>query len=149
MFELKNGRRKKALRDQQVANAAGSQLALNQQMLSQQVDAALDPAAMQALATGRTAAYYTSGGSGNSGGNAGDQVAGVPFNGGGAGGLPAGNHHPSRRRQHDASGRDFGGPQVCPHQRGTLFLPNRKGLYVQYGVRREWNILRRHGWARL
>ena len=53
LFELKDGRRKEPLRDQQVANAAAGQLALNQQILSQQLDASLDPLALVALAAAR------------------------------------------------------------------------------------------------
>ncbi len=83
VFELKDGRRKEPLRDQQVANAAEGQLALNRQILAQQLDASLDPAAMQALAAGRAAAGYYSGG--GTGGSAVDPLlAGVPFLRGGA-----------------------------------------------------------------
>ncbi len=82
VFELKDGRRKEPLRDQQVANAAEGQLALNRQILAQQLDASLDPATMQALAAGRAAAgNYSSGGSG---GNAVDPLAAFPFLRGGA-----------------------------------------------------------------
>ena len=55
VFELKDGRRKEPLRDQQVANAAEGQLALNRQILAQQLDGSLDPAALQALAAARAA----------------------------------------------------------------------------------------------
>jgi hypothetical protein len=82
VFELKNGRRKEPLRDQQVANAAAGQLTLNRQILTQQLDASLDPATMQALAVGRsTAGAYNGGGTG---GNAVDPAATVPFLRGGA-----------------------------------------------------------------
>ena len=43
VFDLKDGRRKESLREQQVANAAGGQLAINQQILAQQIAAAVDP----------------------------------------------------------------------------------------------------------
>jgi hypothetical protein len=82
VFELKDGRRKEPLRDQQVANAAEGQLAMNRQILAQQLDGSMDPAAMQALAAGRSAgSSYTGGGTG---GNGGDPLASLPFLRGGA-----------------------------------------------------------------
>ena len=82
LFELKDGRRKEPLRDQQVANAAAGQLALNQQILSQQLDASLDPLALVALAAARAAnGSYSTGGTG---GNGVDALAAAPFLRGGA-----------------------------------------------------------------
>jgi len=77
IFELKDGRRKEPLREQQVANATESQVALNQQILAQQLDASLDPLALQALAAARAAAgSYSSGGTG---GNNVNPLAAFPF----------------------------------------------------------------------
>jgi tetratricopeptide (TPR) repeat protein len=60
VFDLKDGRRKESLRRQQIANAADGQLAVNQQILAQQIAAAIDPGAMSSLALDRG---YTTGGS--------------------------------------------------------------------------------------
>jgi len=83
-FDLKNGRRKEPLADQQVANAAGAQLAANHQVLAQQLASAIDPQSLSNLAESRL------NGAGNGFGR-------VPFFGGGAVGyqpiiiwLPAG-----------------------------------------------------------
>jgi hypothetical protein len=68
IFELKDGRRKEPLREQQAANAAVGQVAVNRQILAQQVDALADPLALQALAAARAAsASYSSGGAGDNG----------------------------------------------------------------------------------
>jgi hypothetical protein len=72
-FDLKGGRRKEPLREQQVANAVGGQLAVNRQILAQQLDAAVDPSVLQQLALAR------SGGNGAAAAN-----DGFPFFGGGA-----------------------------------------------------------------
>jgi hypothetical protein len=77
VFDLKDGRRKEPLRDQQVANAASGQLGLNRQILAQQLAAAVDPAALQALAVSRSASDST-GATGNGG------VVPFPFLAGGA-----------------------------------------------------------------
>ena len=77
IFELKDGRRKEPLREQQVANAAESQLALNQQILAQQLDASLDPLRPASPGGGRAAAgSYSSGGTGGNGVN---PLAAFPF----------------------------------------------------------------------
>jgi hypothetical protein len=73
-FDLKGGRRKEPLREQQVANAVGGQLAVNRQILAQQLDAAVDPSVLQQLALARSG-----GGNGAGAGN-----EGFPFFGGGA-----------------------------------------------------------------
>ncbi len=73
-FDLKNGRRKESLRDQQVANAAAPLVALDRQILAQQVNSSLDPSVMQALALSRA--------TGAAGGNGG--ALGSAFFGGGA-----------------------------------------------------------------
>ena len=77
VFELKNGRRKEPLQQQQVVNAVGGQLALNRQILAQQLTAAADPLALAALADSRAGA--ASSGDASGGGN-----GLVPFFGGGA-----------------------------------------------------------------
>jgi hypothetical protein len=59
VFDLKDGRRKESLRQQQIANAAEGQLAVNQQILAQQIAAAIDPSALGSLAKDRG---YTPGG---------------------------------------------------------------------------------------
>jgi ASC-1-like (ASCH) protein len=61
VFDLKDGHRKESLREQQIANAAGGQLAINQQILAQQITAAIDPSALGSLAADRSGG--TSGGS--------------------------------------------------------------------------------------
>jgi len=66
-FSLRDGRRKEALRDQQLANIVGGQLAVNRQILAQQLASSVDPQSMLSLAQAR--------GSGN---------GGFPFFGGGA-----------------------------------------------------------------
>ena len=47
---LKDGRRKEALRDQQVANVVGGQLAVNRQILAQQLASSVDPQSLSSLA---------------------------------------------------------------------------------------------------
>ena len=54
-FELTDGRRKEPLRQQQVANVVGGQLALNRQILAQQLDASVDPSVLGSLALSRAA----------------------------------------------------------------------------------------------
>jgi len=73
-FDLKGGRRKEPLREQQVANAVGGQLAVNRQILAQQLAAAVDPGVLQQLALARS-------GAGNGAGAGND---GFPFFAGGA-----------------------------------------------------------------
>jgi hypothetical protein len=68
VFDLKDGRRQEALRDQQVANAVGQQLSVNRQILAQQFDASLDSSVQQQLAQSRYAAGGNGGG--NEAGNA-------------------------------------------------------------------------------
>ena len=69
-FDLTNGRRKEPLRQQQVANAVGGQLALNRQILAQQLASSVDPSVLQALALSRaTGGYNTTGGNGGGSGN--------------------------------------------------------------------------------
>jgi tetratricopeptide (TPR) repeat protein len=63
-FELKNGRRKEPINQQQLANDVGGQLAINRQILAQQLAGAIDPAAMAGLAQSRSG-----GNSGGAGGN--------------------------------------------------------------------------------
>ena len=53
-FDLKDGRRKESLQQQQVANAAGGQLAINHQILAQQIANAADPVSLGSLAAGRS-----------------------------------------------------------------------------------------------
>lgn len=55
VFELKDGRRKQSLRQQQVANAAGGQIALNQQILAKQIDDAVDSSSLSSLYSDRSA----------------------------------------------------------------------------------------------
>lgn len=74
VFDLKNGRRKEPLREQQVANAVGGQLAMNRQILAQQLASSTDAAALAALAAARSGSA-SSGSSKNSS---------YPFFGGGA-----------------------------------------------------------------
>ncbi len=76
VFDLKDGRRKESLREQQIANAADGQLAVNQQILAQQITAAIDPHVLGNLAS---SAGGTS--SGSFDGSADGGVAGqfIPF----------------------------------------------------------------------
>jgi hypothetical protein len=53
VFDLKDGRRQEALQQQQVANAAGVQMAVGRQILAQQIAAAADPSAAASLAVSR------------------------------------------------------------------------------------------------
>ena len=53
-FDLRDGRRKESLKEQQVATAVAGQLAVNRQILGQQLAAAIDPNALQAFALSRT-----------------------------------------------------------------------------------------------
>ena len=48
VFDLKDGRRKEPLREQQLANVVAGQLALNRQILAQQLAASIDPQALAA-----------------------------------------------------------------------------------------------------
>ncbi|MCG2684963.1 MAG: hypothetical protein L6306_15270 [Planctomycetales bacterium] len=69
VFELRNGRRKEPLREQQVANDIRGQLALNRQILAQQLAAAADPRSLLGMALSRA------GSSGNEGvGGGGDEL---------------------------------------------------------------------------
>jgi hypothetical protein len=52
-FKLDQGRRKESLEEQQVANAVAGQLAVGQQILAQQLAAAVDPHALAAAAVGQ------------------------------------------------------------------------------------------------
>jgi hypothetical protein len=52
-FDLKDGRRKEPLRDQQLANVVGSQLAVNQHILAQQFASSLDPDSTADMAASR------------------------------------------------------------------------------------------------
>ncbi len=76
MFDLKGGRRKESLRQEQVANAAGEQLALNQQILAQQIAASIDPGAMSSILADRSSAASGEGVNGAAGNGA---VGFVPF----------------------------------------------------------------------
>ena len=76
VFDLKDGRRKEPLRDQQVANAAIGQLTINRQILAQQLAAAVDPRVIEEMALSQ------SNSTGVNGGAAG--VGGLPFFGVGA-----------------------------------------------------------------
>jgi hypothetical protein len=78
-FDLKNGRRKEPIAEQQVANAVAGQLAVNQQILAQQINAAVDPAVQRALAASRAMSSYQNGYTGGSGGS-----SALPFIRGGA-----------------------------------------------------------------
>jgi tetratricopeptide (TPR) repeat protein len=53
VFDLKNGRRTEPLQAAQVANAAADQVVVAQQILGQQLAAAADPSALQAMAISR------------------------------------------------------------------------------------------------
>jgi hypothetical protein len=77
-FDLKDGRRKEPIADQQIANAAANQLQNNAQaqILAQQLDASVDPSALGSLAAARS--LY----GGNGGGLGGNGLAGNPFFGG-------------------------------------------------------------------
>lgn len=54
LFELDAGRRKESLQEQQTNNALVQQLSIRQQILAQQIAAAVDPRALAALAASRT-----------------------------------------------------------------------------------------------
>jgi len=56
VFDLQGGRRKESLQEVQTANALVDQLSIRQQILAQQIAAAVDPRALAALATSRTSA---------------------------------------------------------------------------------------------
>ena len=77
VFELKDGRRKESLREQQIANAADGQLAVNQQILAQQITAAIDPHVLGNLATDRGGGVSSGSFDGSASGLAGGQF--VPF----------------------------------------------------------------------
>ena len=82
-FDLKDGRRKEPLREQQVASAAIGQLVLNRQILAQQLAAAVDPRVLQSLAASR--GYDTGAADGAADGVAGGVPGGrFPIVGGGA-----------------------------------------------------------------
>ena len=70
VFALKDGRRKEAVQQQQLASAVGQQLAVNQQMLAQQFDTSVSPSAVQQFAQSR----YTVGAAPS------DNGAGTPVN---------------------------------------------------------------------
>ncbi|MEN6406215.1 MAG: hypothetical protein ABFC77_07080, partial [Thermoguttaceae bacterium] len=61
IFELADGRRTESLREQQVANAASNQLAVNQQALTltQKINSAVSPLAMQDASESQENAAYT------------------------------------------------------------------------------------------
>jgi hypothetical protein len=59
-FELADGRRTESLKEHQVANAAAAQLAVQQQILAQQLAATVDPETLRNLAIARNS--YTPGG---------------------------------------------------------------------------------------
>ena len=61
VFELRNGRRKEPLREQQVANDIRSQLVLNRQILAQQLAAAADPRSLLGMALSRAGSSGTEG----------------------------------------------------------------------------------------
>ena len=69
-FDLKNGRRKEQLGNQQVVNDVKGQLALNRQILAQQLAAAADPRSLLGMAMSRSASSGTEG----AGGGAGDEL---------------------------------------------------------------------------
>jgi len=54
VFDLKDGRRKEALHDQQLANAVGGQLAVNRQILAQQLDSSVDTDAVEQMSLARS-----------------------------------------------------------------------------------------------
>ncbi len=81
VFTLENGRRKETLAQQQVANAVNTQLAMNRQVLTQQLNSAADPTVTSSLTQSRdTMSSLTQQPSGQPGGAGGGQ----PFFGGGA-----------------------------------------------------------------
>jgi hypothetical protein len=59
-FELANGRRTESLKDRQIVNSAATHLALQQQVLAQQLAASVDPETLRNLANARNG--YTPGG---------------------------------------------------------------------------------------
>ena len=77
VFGLEGGRRKQSLREQQVANAADGQLAINQQILSQQITAAVDPHVLASLASGQSGGTSGAGLDTAAGGNGAGQF--LPF----------------------------------------------------------------------
>ena len=130
VFELKNGRRKEPLRQQQVVNAVGGQLALNRQILAQQLAAAVDPLALAALAESRAAAASSGGASGGANGL-------VPFFGGGAVGyqpviiwLPEG----AMMGVTAVVSADRRYVRITPM---PIFLRRVAGQHLQYGHRRQ------------
>jgi hypothetical protein len=52
-FDLQDGQRKEPLHEQQVVNAIDTQLAVNRQVLAQQIGGSVDPSVLQALALSR------------------------------------------------------------------------------------------------
>jgi hypothetical protein len=75
-FELRDGRRKEPISDMQIANAAETQMKINAgvQVLAQQIEGAVNPAVLGALANSNS----TSGGSGGVGGVGGGGLGGWP-----------------------------------------------------------------------
>jgi tetratricopeptide (TPR) repeat protein len=67
VFDLKDGRRKEPLPQQQVAVAAAGQMAVNQQILAQQLGGAMDPMALAGLGQSRSLAGASGNGLGNAG----------------------------------------------------------------------------------
>lgn len=65
VFDLQHGRRKESLQEEQTRNALVDQLTIRQQILAQQIAAAIDPRALAGLAASRT----SSPGGGNTGGD--------------------------------------------------------------------------------
>ena len=122
-FDLKDGRRKEALRDQQVANIVDGQLALNRQILAQQLAASIDSQSLLNLASA-----------------AGErrQRRGLPFFGGGAVGYqPVITTCPKGAMSSGDHGRRLGRPQVRPHHRRPVLLRRVAGQHLQHGQRRE------------
>jgi len=62
VFDLKDGRRKEPLREQEVANVVEGQLAVNRQILAQQLAASTDAQSMMDLAVARARASLASSG---------------------------------------------------------------------------------------
>ena len=122
-FQLTGGRRTESLREQQVADTAVTHLAIQQQVLAQQIAAAIDPTTL-------AAAYALRGSVGANGGS----EAAVPFPWmlQGARGVPAGHHSADRGNEDGCRGGDFGRPAVRQGVRDPIVFGHRQGDYLQH-----------------
>ena len=133
-FDLKDGRRKEPIADQQIANAAAGQLQLNAQaqVLAQQIDAAVDPSALGALAAARSLERRPRRRTGRR-----QRPGGNPFFGGrGAVGYQPKITTLPEGAMHDGHGRGLRRPALRPRLPHRHVLRHRRGQHLQHGHRR-------------